>query len=115
MFHILYGLFCVGFAYANHGWIKIDLRIRHFVNGILHGAVAVWCYLTFGWASAVSALLIARICFDFALNLFRGLPLDYVPKNPKSIADKLEKWVFGNDGLTPKIIYLFLFIVINFL
>jgi hypothetical protein len=45
----------------------------------------------------------------------RGLPIDYVARNPKSIVDKFEKSIFGMDGILPKIIYLAIIIALNIL
>lgn len=103
----LYIVFCIGFAYINYKVIKANKRVYHGLNGMLH--LAVWIAVFFTMKSLLLTLslpFVARVFFDTSLNLWRGLPLDYVPKNPKSRADKIEKEIFGNNGLLPKIIWL---------
>jgi hypothetical protein len=82
------------------------------MNGIIHLAAAAGAYFLFGWKGVVVILLVTRVVFDVSLNLMRGLPIDYVSKSPKSIVDKIEKWVFSGNGMIPKIIYLLLIIII---
>lgn len=93
-------------AWYNAVLIRKGKRIYHFWNGLLHCVVAGGVWVLDSWQSGLAVLFIARVVFDTALNLMRGLPIDYVPKDPKSIVDKLEKKVFGNNGIIPKIIYI---------
>ena len=111
---IVYAALCVYFAKYNAVEIKSDRRIYHGINGAIHLAVVSYTYFKMGGFQAFSMLLVARLFFDIPLNLFRGIPLDYVPDNPKSIVDRIEKFVFGEDGVTPKLIYLDLLLIINF-
>jgi len=60
-------------------------------------------------------VLEGRVAFDWMLNIFRKLPLDYVSKSPKAITDRIEKWIFGDDGFLPKAIYILISIIINVL
>jgi hypothetical protein len=92
--------------------IKKSKRIYHGLNGALHLFVAAGAYFLFGWTGAILILLLTRVVFDVALNLMRGLPIDYVSKSPKSIVDKIEKWVFNGNGMIPKMLYAFLIIII---
>jgi hypothetical protein len=104
--------FCILFAWLNAKWIEKNKRIYHGINGAIHIiAAGAFAYYT-EWYNFLTTLLIARLFFDVSLNLFRGLRINYVPLNPKSIVDKLEQKVFGKDGYTPKIIYLVLIISI---
>jgi hypothetical protein len=99
-----YIIFCAVLAWYNYRRISKDLRIYHGINGALHLACWVGVYLiTKSWWLTASLPFLGKVVFDSSLYLFRGLPLDYVPKNPKSIMDKLEKKVFPDDGLLPKI------------
>jgi hypothetical protein len=111
----VYAVLCVGFALLNAKVIKDDHPVYHGVN--------FWCFhvpcailmdmkLDNHWIF-LAAPLIGRVAFDWPLNLFRGEPVDYVPENPKSLLDRMEKSVFGMDGCTPKIIYLLLLIPVN--
>jgi hypothetical protein len=110
---IIYGLWCVLFAYINAQWIKDGKRIQHGWNGALHLLIAGIAFVLFGWAAGLILLLNTRVIFDTTLNYFRGLPLGYVSLKPKSIIDKLEKFVFGTDGITPKIIYVVISVVLH--
>lgn len=113
MMLILYGLFCIGLAWINAKLIAKGRRIYHGLNGGLHLVVAGLFLYYAGAVSAITALLVARVAFDWSLNLFRGLPIDYVPKKPKSWVDKIEKVVFLENGILPKIIYIFFIIMLN--
>lgn len=107
-----YALFCIGFAYLNARWILNDKKIKHGLNGAIHLILAIGiAYLT-KWYHFFTVVLMARVLFDWSLNLFRHLSLSYVPLNPKSIMDKIEKKLFGNDGITPKLVYILLIIIL---
>lgn len=112
---ILYCLFCIGLAYIDYKKISQGKRINHFWNGLIHLTAAALCFFFFGWNISVALLLFARVFFDVSLNNFRGLALDYVSPNPKSIVDIWEKKIFGNDGLFPKILYLAIGVILQFL
>lgn len=111
---IAYGLFCVAFAKLNAVLIKANKRIYHGLNGLLHLAAAVAGWYFFDWKIGLAILFVARLVFDTSLNLFRGLPLSYVPRAPKSIVDKVEKKIFKNEGLVPKIVYLAIILILVF-
>lgn len=111
MIPLLYIPFCVFFAWVNNQWILHGKRIRHGLNGSLHVLVAFTVAYFTKWYHFFTVLLITRVAFDWSLNLFRGLPLDYLPLKPKSIADRVEKAVF-NNGFIPKIIYILLIIML---
>lgn len=108
-----YVAFCIGFAWINAGVIKEGGRIYHGLNGLLH-LICWFCIwlVTKEWALLAALPFIGRLFFDSALNIMRGLPLDYVAKNPKSIIDKAEKGLFGNNGIIPKVIYLIISITL---
>lgn len=113
IYQISYAVFCVAFAYLNAKWIKDGKRIRHFWNGLIHIVAAVAGLYFFNWQTGLSILFIARLFFDWSLNLMRGLPLGYVPIKPISYVDKFEKWIFSNNGILPKIIYIAVIILLN--
>ena len=113
MWLLLYAIFCIAFAWLNAKLIIKGRRIYHGLNGSLHLIICGLFYYHFGIATAITGLLLARVCFDWSLNLFMGLPIDYVPKKPKSIVDKIEKVVFLENGILPKIIYIFFIIMLN--
>jgi hypothetical protein len=110
---IIYALWCVFFAYLNYILIeKLNERVRHGFNGLAHLTVCIYFGFALGVITGVIMLLIGRLFFDTSLNLFRKKGIGYVPENPKSIVDKVEKYVF-NDGITPKVIYVCLVIALN--
>lgn len=109
---ISYACFCIALAWYNSYLINKDKRIYHGVNGALHLLAAAAGWYFFSWQIGLAILPMARAVFDTSLNLFRGLSIDYVPSNPKSIVDKLEKKLFKNNGLVPKILYLLIVIVL---
>lgn len=112
MIPLLYIPFCIFYAWLNARWISRNRRIYHGLNGAIHivaAAVVGWFVV---WYHAITVLLIARVAFDWPLNLFRGLPLGYVSPKPKSIVDRAEKAVFGLNGILPKVIYIIAIIIL---
>jgi hypothetical protein len=112
LYELTYALLCIVFAVVNANLIKAGKRIYHGLNAGLHLSVMVIACWLYGWPGIV-LLFIARVFFDWSLNILRGLPLGYVSPAPKATTDKLEKRIFGLDGITPKIIYLTIIIVVN--
>lgn len=110
---IIYCFVCIFFAYLNYQWIKKGKRIKHFYNGALHVIVASFAWYIYQWPCFFIILCNANVVFNISLNWMRGLAIDYIPLKPKSIVDKVERWLFGNDGLLPKIIYLFSSAILN--
>jgi hypothetical protein len=110
---IPYIVFTIWLAQDNADRILYGKKIHHWLNGMIHIAAATGLYFISGWKDAVSLLLLIRVTFDTALNLFRGLGIGYVSPKPKSVVDRFEKWVFRGDGITPKILYLLLVVVLQ--
>lgn len=109
---LLYIIPCVVFAKINERWTrKVDWtkgkKIKHFWNGLLHcvAAFIAW-YIFRNWQAPLIIFFLARLVFDTAYYLFMGHSLDYTTPTPKSIVDKLEQWVFGRNGIKPKVLYL---------
>lgn len=116
IYELVYIFVCTLLAYINYRVIVADKQVYHWLNGLVHLVCWATVYLlTHNWILMIALPFIARLFFDTMLNLFRGLPLDYVPKKPKSVIDKLEKSVFDNNGVLPRAIYLVVIIVLNFL
>lgn len=115
MIQAIYIAFCLLLAYWNKRRIAYDKVIHHWLNALLHACFwAAALLVTKAWIVVVLPLE-GRLFFDTSLNLMRGLPLDYVSRTPKSLIDKVEKSFFKTDGLTPKLLYLILIIIINIL
>lgn len=100
-----YLLFVVILAWDNAKRIDKDKKIKHWLNGLAHLSMAGILYFV-DWKLSVALLCLVRVTFDISLNLFRWLPINYVSPKPASFIDKIEKQIFGNNGYTPKIVYL---------
>jgi hypothetical protein len=110
---IIYALWCVFFAYLNYIVIeRLNERVRHGFNGLAHLTVCLYFALSVSLTTGFIMLLIGRLFFDTPLNLFRKKGIGYVSENPKSIVDNVEKYVFRNDGITPKVIYAYLIFIL---
>jgi hypothetical protein len=121
---IFYIAFCLILAYYNKKRISKDKHINHGYNGAMH--IACWViagfifYFTVGlraWPLLLALPFIGRDFFDASLNLMRfGISgIGYVPLKPRSFVDKIEKSIFGLNGLLPKIIWLIVAISLNIL
>jgi hypothetical protein len=100
-----------------NGWfdsrrIKRGKKINHEKNaGLYCGFVFVACAFTDFWY-AIPLLCLRALVFDHALNLFRGLRINYQPFNPESVVDKFENAVFGKYAwYVSNGIYLAIFII----
>lgn len=110
---ICYIPFCIGLAWLNYYLIEVkNKRIYHAINGAIHILTAVAGWYFFSWQVGLAILFVARLFFDVSLNLFRGKAIDYVSPAPKSVIDRIEKKIFKQDGITPKIIYTVCLIVL---
>jgi predicted permease len=113
---IVYAVWCVFWAYANYRAIDhANERILHGINGLCHLSICIYFGIVIHWMIGLAMFFSSRAIFDTFLNLFRmgWRNIGYVPKNPKSIADKLEKKVFGKKGILPKVIYLIIAIILT--
>lgn len=110
---IAYIVFCVLFAKWNAVRCIQDKKIRHGINGAIHLILAFLIGYLYGWKYSVWTLFAGRVFFDAAINYFRFGIIDYVPSNPKSIVDQLEKKVFGNDKTLPFMITVFMLVIIS--
>jgi hypothetical protein len=108
---IIYIAVCIFLAWDNAQLIKKGRRIYHALNGLIH--LTGWALIVSfqGWEYLFILPFVARLAFDMSLALFRGLDPGYVADKPKSIADKLEKFIFGEDGITPKLLWFFFIVV----
>jgi hypothetical protein len=109
---LLYAIACIGLAAFNADLIRDGKRIYHFWNGAIHLTAAILIGYFTNWQYGLAVLFIARLFFDVSLNLMRGLSIDYVSPKPKSIVDRVEKWVFKNNGIIPKILYAFIIVIL---
>ena len=69
--------------------IKHNKRIRHGINALIY-CVLIAPTLYISWTYPIAMLALRRIVFDTALNLFRGLPFDYISSTTTSIIDRIS-------------------------
>ena len=112
-----YLLFVVILAWDNAKRIGQDKHIKHWLNGLAHLSMACILYFV-DWRLSVALLFLVKLVFDSALNTFRKNGIDYISPEVKKIsslwsalikgkfADYIEYKIFGNNGYTPKIVYL---------
>lgn len=112
-FEIVYILFAILLARVNADLINDGKKIYHWMNGLLHLLAAAWVAWVYWLPCGLIILCNTRCFFDGALNLFRGLPLNYLPVNPKSLVDKLEIKIYGRDWYIPRLTYLSISLMIN--
>jgi hypothetical protein len=110
---IIYAVLCIFFAKLNALWIAENKKILHGINGFVH--LVVWALLYFlvhKWQLFLVLPFIGRFVFDTALNYFRGFSIYYIPINPKSIIDRIEKLVFDYPQVA-KIFYIVSIVILN--
>jgi hypothetical protein len=112
-----YLLFCILLAKDNADRIAKDLKIRHWLNATFHLTMAgILCLVD--WKLAVALLFLVKVVFDSSLNLFRGKTIDYISPEVRKLTglwqalmkgkfvDYIEYKLFGENGYTPKIVYI---------
>ncbi len=117
--HACLALFNQVNAWYDAGRIKANKRIYHGVNfGVFTLLCAVICCVAHWKVGVITLFLVSTFCnrqltFDIPLNLWRGLPWDYVTpeKPPRSITDRFEIRLFGYNGQAPVIMYVAVWVV----
>lgn len=104
---------CILNAWIDAKRIKGGKRIYHGVNGGIYLALTFGSYFLGGWFLVLAVLIIRKVFFDVALNLFRGLPFFYFPQNPKSILDKLQYKVFNVNMEILWVVLVLLLLILN--
>jgi hypothetical protein len=69
--------------------IKHNKRIRHGINALIY-CVLIAPTFFISWSYPIAMLALRRIVFDTALNMFRGLPYDYISATTTSIIDRIS-------------------------
>jgi hypothetical protein len=85
----LYILLNVVLAKIDAYKIKHNKRIRHGINALIY-CVLIAPTFFISWHYPIAMLALRRIVFDTALNLFRGLPFDYISSTTTSIIDRIS-------------------------
>jgi hypothetical protein len=89
MILILYTIINLVLAKIDAWKIKHNKRIRHAINAIIY-FVLIAPTLYISWTFPIALMALRRIVFDTALNLFRGLPYDYISSSTTSIIDRIS-------------------------
>jgi len=113
LFQIINAIICFCMAYIDKEKMDDGYEPNHAVNGLIHIVFVGLAAFAFNPYIGAAILFESRLVFDSSLSLLRRLGIGYVSPNPKSKIDRLEKWVFGNDGITPKILYIIIAFVLN--
>ena len=108
---MIYTFIILIFVFINIALAAIDKRlisrgkrIYHAINGAVYLALVTPVFFITGNLFFVISLLSLRLLvFNPALNLGRGLNFFYLPEKPKSIIDRLAKFVFRSG----KVAYIF--------
>ena len=85
----LYILINVVLAKIDACKINKGVHIKHGINGLIY-CVLIAPTLFLSWTYPIAMLALRRIVFDTALNLFRGLPFDYISSSTTSIIDRIS-------------------------
>lgn len=92
--------------------ISKGLSINHILNGLGYlVCVGISCLLSKSILIVIPILFNRLVFFNISLSLFRKLKWDYISPSPKSIIDKIGKWIFKNNGKVMYIVYILLFII----
>jgi len=69
--------------------IRDGIHIKHGINALVY-CVLIAPTFFISWHYPIAMLALRRIVFDTALNLFRGLPFDYISATTTSIIDRIS-------------------------
>ena len=69
--------------------IKRKIHIKHGINALIY-LVLIAPTFFISWSYPIGMLALRRIVFDTGLNLFRGLPFDYISATTTSIVDRVS-------------------------
>ena len=116
-FYLMNAAVCIYLARHDAKALKEDRPqdINHPINGAVHIGMSLLLWIAGGFWHGVAGLFESVIVFDISMNIMRHLSPFYLPIKPKSLKDKVEKFVFFNSGLAAKIFYLIGFIVCIYL
>ena len=89
MIFTLYILVNVVLAKIDADKIRDGVHIKHGINALVYCAlIAPTLFLS--WSYPIAMMALRRIVFDTSLNLFRGLPYDYISSSTTSIIDGIS-------------------------
>jgi hypothetical protein len=89
MILILYTILNVVLAKIDANKIRNGIHIKHGINALVYCALIAPTFFI-SWHYPIAMLALRRIVFDTCLNLFRGLPYDYISATTTSIIDRIS-------------------------
>jgi len=89
MILILYTILNLVLAKIDAYKISKGIHIKHGINALVY-CVLIAPTFFISWHYPIAMLALRRIVFDTALNLFRGLPFDYISATTTSIVDRIS-------------------------
>ena len=92
---ILYGLFCIVFAWINRNIIRRHGKIKHGINGAIHLVWFAFIWYSLGEWAAIGSMFLGKVVFDTSLNLFRGLAIDYLSPEVRRYKGLRDAWKGG--------------------
>jgi hypothetical protein len=93
-----------------------DKNIRYNKDVYVIGYVGIALILTAISRSILlvpTAFLLHKVAYDFAYNIFRGLPLFFVSTSPMSLIDRIHFYFLGKYSEIYQVVYLLLILTIN--
>jgi hypothetical protein len=105
---LLYILINIGLAKIDAIKIANHKRIRHGLNALFY-CLLICPTLMISWTYPIGLLALRRIVFDTSLNLFRGLPYDYISSTTTSIIDRIS---YGFQKKYGYFVYYSIFLII---
>lgn len=106
--------FNIWMAKYHAAMLKRDKYPKHGWWGLLYLLVTgLFCFISGSWVLAIVSLLLRKVVFDAALNLYNNRPLFFVSTETSSIIDKIHYKLFGNRSEIYMLIYLVALIFIN--
>ena len=89
MILILYTVINLVLAKIDANKIRNGIHIKHGINALVYFAlIAPTLFLS--WSYPIAMMALRRIVFDTSLNLFRGLPYDYISSTTTSVIDRIS-------------------------
>ena len=89
MILVLYTIINIVLAKIDSWKISKNIHIKHGINALIY-CVLIAPTFFISWHYPIAMLALRRIVFDTALNLFRGLPFDYISATTTSIIDRIS-------------------------
>lgn len=112
---LIFTLLNIFLAQHDANRIKKGKRIYHGVNGAIYIVLlSIQHYIFADWYLTAALCVNRLLTFNISLSLYRGNDWDYLSPEPKSITDKIAKWVF-KKGIVMYGLYSVLFVFLLYM